>query len=78
MENTLQISIVMVHEQLTRRIIGCAMQVHKTLKSGFQEVIYQRALVIEFQFDGLQFEREQEMEFTTETKVLGRVAWTFS
>ena len=71
MENTPHISIIMVHEQLTRRIIGCAMQVHKTLKSGFQEVIYQRALVIEFQFDGLQFEREQEMEIYYRDKSVG-------
>ena len=32
---------------LTHKIIGCAMQVHKTLGNGFQEVVYQRALAIE-------------------------------
>lgn len=37
------------------------MQVHNTLGSGFQELIYQRALVIEFTFNGLSFEREKEM-----------------
>jgi len=25
---------------LTRKIIGCAMEVHKSLGNGFQEVIY--------------------------------------
>ena len=34
--------------QLTHKIIGCAMQVHRTLGNRFQEVIYQRALAIEF------------------------------
>lgn len=48
--------------QLTHKIIGCAMQVHNTLGSGFQEVIYQRALAIEFSFQGIPFVREQEME----------------
>jgi GxxExxY protein len=46
---------------LTHKIIGCAMQVHKTLGNGFQEVVYQRALAIEFTFQGLSFEREKEM-----------------
>jgi GxxExxY protein len=31
---------------LTHQIIGCAMQVHNTLGSGFQEVIYQRAMAV--------------------------------
>jgi GxxExxY protein len=47
--------------ELTRKIIGCAMKVHSTLGNGFQEVIYQRALAIEMQFQGLAFEREKEM-----------------
>jgi GxxExxY protein len=51
----------LLHGDLTRRIIGCAMRVHSTLGSGFQEVIYQRALAIEMNFDGLNFEREKEM-----------------
>lgn len=35
-------------DKLTHQIIGCAMEVHNTLGSGFQEVIYQRSLSIEF------------------------------
>jgi GxxExxY protein len=48
-------------DDLTHKIIGCAMQVHRTLGNGFQEVIYQRALVIEFQHQGVEFQREMEM-----------------
>jgi GxxExxY protein len=47
--------------EITRKIIGCAMQVHNTLGSGFQEVIYQRALAIEMRYAALSFEREMEM-----------------
>ncbi len=47
--------------ELTHKIIGCAMQVHRVLGNGFQEVIYQRALAIEMRFAGLAFEREKEM-----------------
>ncbi|MFO7890005.1 MAG: GxxExxY protein [bacterium] len=52
----------MKFKELTHNIIGCAMQVHKTLGNGFQEVIYQRALAIEFKYNGIDFEREKEMK----------------
>jgi len=48
--------------ELTHKIIGLAMQVHRTLGNGFQEVIYQRSLAIEMQYAGLNFEREKEMK----------------
>lgn len=51
----------MLYEDLTRRIIGCAMEVHKRLGNGFQEVIYQRAFKKELEYAGLLFEREMEM-----------------
>ena len=43
----------MLYEDLTGKIIGCAMEVHKRLGNGFQEVIYQRALEIEMRIAGL-------------------------
>ena len=46
---------------ITHKIIGCAMQVHKTVGNGFQEVIYQRALAIEMSLAELSFQREMEM-----------------
>ncbi|MHA6249649.1 GxxExxY protein [Pontibacter sp. CAU 1760] len=52
----------MQHQELTHKIIGCAMKVHSTLGNGFQEVIYQRALAIEMEKQGLSFQREQEMK----------------
>jgi len=51
----------MLYEDLTKRIIGCAIEVHKRLGNGFQEVIYQRALEIEMTLSGLKFSRELEM-----------------
>jgi GxxExxY protein len=47
--------------ELTGKIIGCCMNVHKILGSGFPEVIYQRALALEFLENQLAFEREKEM-----------------
>ena len=49
------------YSDLTSKIIGCEMTVHSTLGSGFQEVIYQRALEIEMSFAGLNFKREFDM-----------------
>jgi GxxExxY protein len=46
--------------ELTYKIIGCAMKVHNKMGSGFQEVIYQRCLAIELERAGLSFMREQE------------------
>ncbi len=61
----------------TSKIIGCAMEVHKNLGNGFthlnrflygihkcyafQEVIYQRALAIEFEMQGIDYKREFEI-----------------
>ena len=49
------------YSELTGKIIGCAMTVHRALGNGFQEVIYQRALALELSAAGLQFTREFEM-----------------
>lgn len=51
----------MKYEEQTHKIIGCAMKVHSTLGNGFQEVIYQRALAIEMEKQGLGYQREMEM-----------------
>lgn len=51
-----------LHSELTGKIIGCAMEVHKALGNGFQEVIYQRALNIEMTQQGLAVSREHEMD----------------
>ena len=60
----------MQHEDLTHKIIGSSMEVHRHLGSGFQELIYQRALAHEMRSQGLEFEREKEMFiFYKENKV---------
>lgn len=62
----------MKHEELTRKIIGCCMKVHTTLGSGFQEVIYQRAMVVELEKQGLGFAREMEMDIFYEGVHIGK------
>jgi GxxExxY protein len=45
-------------DDATGAIIGCALEVHRTLGPGFREIVYQRALAMELQAAGLEFERE--------------------
>jgi len=59
------------HSDITRKIIGAAMKVHSTLGNGFQEVIYQRALAIEMEKQGLSFERELEMPISYDNQHIG-------
>ena len=47
------------------------MKVHSTLGNGFQEVIYQRALAIEFEKQRLGFQREMEMDIYYEGVNIG-------
>ena len=49
------------YSELTSKVIGAAMEVHKILGNGFQEVIYQRALGKELTIQGMNFSREFEM-----------------
>lgn len=49
------------YSEETGRIIGLAMEVHREMGNGFQEVIYQRALKIEFIRNSIPFKREFEM-----------------
>ncbi len=59
------------YSELTSKIIGCAIAVHKILGNGFQEVIYQRALEEEMSFAGISFKREFEMPIFYRHKQIG-------
>ncbi|MDP4262648.1 MAG: GxxExxY protein [Bacteroidota bacterium] len=47
--------------EITEKIIGASFRVHSGLRNGFQEVIYQRALELEFKVMSLDYAREFEM-----------------
>ena len=50
------------HQELTYRIIGCAMAVHNRLGPGLRECDYQRALALEMKKAGLAHEEEKPIE----------------
>lgn len=57
---------------LTSRIIACAVEVHKTLGPGFEELFYQRALHKELVAAGLEATREVEIEVEYKGLILGK------
>ena len=50
------------YSELTGKIIGCAMKVHRVIGLGFPEVIYQRCLLIELRKAGMVCETEVEKD----------------
>ena len=60
------------HEELTERIIGCAIEVHKKLGPGFLESIYENAFIIQLQKQNLQVERQQEVVIKYDGFEVGR------
>ena len=48
----------MKHEEITYKIIACAMEVHRKLGPGYPEYIYHRAMIIEFRLQKILFEDE--------------------
>ncbi len=51
-------------ETLIRRVIGCALEVHRRLGSGFLEKIYLRAMCIELDAASIPFECERSITVT--------------
>ena len=62
----------MKYEELTHKIIGCAMKVHNSLGKGFPEVIYQRAFLIELNKTELTIQREIEQPVYYEEQLVGK------
>jgi GxxExxY protein len=57
--------------EITEKIIGAAFRVHGTLGNGFQEIIYQRAMELEFKSVSLDFVREFEMPIYYMDQIIG-------
>jgi len=55
---------VLKHEELTRAIIGAAIEVHKILGPGLMESAYQECLCRELSLRGIAFRREVSLPVT--------------
>jgi GxxExxY protein len=59
------------YSELTSKIIGCAMTVHKALGNGFQELIYHRALAMELEIAGIAYQSEFKIPIYYREKHIG-------
>ena len=64
----------MKEEELTGKIIGCAMKIHRALGSGFLESVYQNALVHELKKAGLEVACEIPLRVVYDGVVVGEFA----
>ena len=62
---------MMQDDDLTYKVIGCAMKVHNVLGNGFQERIYQRSLGIELEMATIEFKREVEQPIFYNNMLVG-------
>lgn len=60
----------LLYREKSYKIIGAAMEVHKTLGMGFTEYVYQDALEVELQKRNIPFEREKHITVTYKEVVL--------
>ena len=58
------------YKDLTEKIIGCAMKVHRYFGSGFPEVVYKRALIIELRKINISCLEEVERDIIYDDKVI--------
>ena len=64
--------VALEHEELTGKIIGAAIEVHRCLGPGFIESIYENALVIELRKRELKVEQQVDVAVEYEGTVVGR------
>jgi len=58
-------------DALARRVIGAAIEVHRTLGPGFLETIYEEAIAVEFELRGISFERQPGVDVTYKGRPIG-------
>jgi GxxExxY protein len=60
----------MENDLLTQKIIGAAIEVHRTLGPGLLESIYEEALCHEFDLRGIGYQRRVEIDVIYKNKVI--------
>jgi GxxExxY protein len=58
-------------DPLTEKIIGCAIEVHRTLGPGLLEQTYEAALCVELKLAGLKFQRQLVVPVTYKNEPVG-------
>lgn len=60
------------YADITEKIIGCAMTVHRKMKAGYSEIIYARCLAVEFEKIQLPYKKEMELPIYYDEAIVGK------
>ena len=58
-------------KELSDKIIGMAIEVHKTLGNGFLEKVYENALMIEFKTNNISAKQQQSIAVQYKENIVG-------
>lgn len=64
-------------EAVSKRVIGCGYEVSNELGAGFFKAVYENALCLEFERQGLSFERQKHLEVRYKGRVVGHYVADF-
>ncbi|MBC7227479.1 MAG: GxxExxY protein [Thermoflexales bacterium] len=67
----------LLYGDLTRAIIGAAMEVHRTLGHGFLEAVYEAALARELDLRGIPYERQKRLRVIYKSEIVGEYVADF-
>ncbi len=62
-----------ISDPLTEKVIACAYRVHSQLGAGFTERVYHNALIVEFEKNNINYERETEFKIIYEGEKVGKL-----
>ena len=60
----------LLYKDLTYKVIGACMEVHKTLGKGFNEIVYGDALELEFKNQQIKYSREEKFRISYKGVIL--------
>lgn len=60
------------YADITEKIIGCTMTVHRKMKAGYSELIYSRCLAIEFDKIHVAYKKEMELPIYYDEMIVGK------
>ena len=63
--------------RISKRVIGCAIEVHRTLGSGFLEAVYENSLAVEFREKFIEFHKQVPFEIQYKGIAVGNYVCDF-
>ena len=57
--------------KITEKIIGCAIEVHRNLGPGLLESVYEEAMRVEFDIQGINYQRQVTIPVNYKGRIIG-------